>query len=374
MILGLSLVLALFVQVTLGAHAAQEEDRLFFKEDLLFYASFDHSAEADFARGTATPLDLRGGGAVPGKAGQGLYFGRAGGVRQLRYAAKDNIRLQQGTVAFYFKGDWAGDSPDTHFFFIFPGPANISSSNNAPDTVSILTLPKAKDGSLLSLWLGDHAKGINTAPIKLAPWRPGQWRHLAGVWDEERVKLYVDGELLTDRPIRGRMIDAGKDFLVGANRGGNSPCEGIIDEFYIYGRALTTGEVGLLTGRPEFITPKIHRLTLQQAILFNDEIALALECELTGRIDPDRDRLEAELRLAAERTTRPAANASWPARSGRYVLPLSSGLAEGAYVLTLRLVDASGRPLVGGAAVSADSGPARASALLRIVASPFVKP
>ncbi len=95
--------------------------------------------------------------------------------------------------------------------------------------------------------------------------------------------------------IRGLITEPGASFFVGASRGGAFSSDGVIDELYVYGRALSVGEIGILTGKPELVKPRIHAVEPLQRLFFLSERVIGFRCELCGRIEPARHRLRAEL-------------------------------------------------------------------------------
>ncbi|GAA5479319.1 LamG-like jellyroll fold domain-containing protein [Haloferula helveola] len=80
----------------------------------------------------------------------------------------------------------------------------------------------------------------------------GQWVHVLGTYDGERMKLYYDGTLVADIPAAG-LIPVTGDSLVFATKSQNSivvnRLSGGLDEVRIYGRALNIEEVALLSGQ-----------------------------------------------------------------------------------------------------------------------------
>ena len=74
----------------------------------------------------------------------------------------------------------------------------------------------------------------------LKDWRPGQWRHLAITWSwpKKRRRLYVDGRLAHESPIR-RIPNIVTEFRVGQHAG-------TVDELYVYSREIEAEEVARL--------------------------------------------------------------------------------------------------------------------------------
>jgi hypothetical protein len=76
---------------------------------------------------------------------------------------------------------------------------------------------------------------------------PNHWYHIAFTWDRddlsaEAVKLYVNGELASAAAIT-TWTDPGDFFYLGGGNDGNAYGNGIWDDFRIYDKPLTQGEV-----------------------------------------------------------------------------------------------------------------------------------
>jgi hypothetical protein len=85
----------------------------------------------------------------------------------------------------------------------------------------------------------------------------GGWHHVAGVWEGEEIRLYVDGMFHSKRPADGDLVYEQKaPFRIG-HLGGPDPAQyhfnGAIDDVLIHGRALTAESIATLykLGRSE---------------------------------------------------------------------------------------------------------------------------
>jgi hypothetical protein len=85
----------------------------------------------------------------------------------------------------------------------------------------------------------DHKVDFAVEPVVL-----GNWVHLAGTWDGETKRLYVDGVLEYELPF---VVDFdGSDILIGGDENDGAPAlvfDGNIDEVRIYDRALDEDEI-----------------------------------------------------------------------------------------------------------------------------------
>ena len=70
-----------------------------------------------------------------------------------------------------------------------------------------------------------------------------EWHFIAGTWDGETIKIYVDGNLETQLQCPGK-LQKGDGALYIASRGGKERwLDGVIDEIKIYSRALKPKEI-----------------------------------------------------------------------------------------------------------------------------------
>jgi hypothetical protein len=79
-----------------------------------------------------------------------------------------------------------------------------------------------------------------------APVQANQWHHVAGVFDGEQVRLYVNGRLAASKPAAGKRRTNPLPFIIGADVGPdatpNSFFAGAIDAVRLSASALYTGE------------------------------------------------------------------------------------------------------------------------------------
>ena len=89
-----------------------------------------------------------------------------------------------------------------------------------------------------------HIGGWKSASYE--PLEPNTWHHLAGTYDGEALKAYRDGVLITSTPASGLPRSESRTLKIG--RGLSTFFDGIVDDVYIYSRALTEAEVADLAG------------------------------------------------------------------------------------------------------------------------------
>ena len=91
------------------------------------------------------------------------------------------------------------------------------------------------------VWIGGAPRYLHSGRDT---WDPGTWYHLAGTFDGEQLRLFIDGRQAEGSPSRqgGELSDGGALCGIGSCRG-RYPVQGIIDEVRIYDRALSDDEI-----------------------------------------------------------------------------------------------------------------------------------
>ena len=72
---------------------------------------------------------------------------------------------------------------------------------------------------------------------------PGDWHHVAGVYDGKNVRQYVNGELDIEFGLSGDMDSVEEVFRIGQAQTSLTAMIGTIDEVAVYSRALTEDEI-----------------------------------------------------------------------------------------------------------------------------------
>ncbi len=229
--------------------------------ELLFHASFDGSAKADFAKGNSEALEEKGLEFVPGRRGKAVRM-TAKAKSLLSYAMKDNVVPERGTVSLWIKREWndRGRTKDggliPRAFFANPVPAGV---------------PRIGSGQL---WFWMYGPAIRAdqgdCKDKYVSWfglgNFKDWCHVAITWDEYGIRIYNNGVCHDEaNPPSSRMRTALRSldelsfqrvkfdkFFVGS-LGGVEQIEGLIDEFKIYSAPLTDTQVKSLYRQDAFI-------------------------------------------------------------------------------------------------------------------------
>ena len=207
--------------------------------DIIFQAGFDGTVAAQAGKRAVKPSsvsgELRFEEGVKGKA---LVAGEAGAL--LHYAAKGSVAPKRGAIAMWVKAvDWTPEEEAFHIFF-------MSSSKTgwvqlykylAPNGGLLMLVGKGGGRPYVDYW---HVSGDSKKLLV-----KGRWVHLVGTWDAGRVALYANGEPVASMQGKGEPTELGETFLVG-DYPWSKPrpkCKTLIDEFRIYRRPLSPGEV-----------------------------------------------------------------------------------------------------------------------------------
>ena len=338
MMLFVKTVIVGFVILLLSITAkAQKSSQPPFKDDLLFYASYDNSATADFAAGSPEATVDGQVKTATGKVGGALLFDKEG-LRSVSYMAAGNFNPCQGTIAFHFKPEWNGvEIEETRGLFYFSPEAPSGFRINAPDTISLSAYySKWHKDRILAFWWKDKGEGLLSTSVE--KWKKDEWRHVSVTWGEE-LRLYINGKLVCRNPNPGPPEFSGNNFLIG---GGNrcSPAQAWIDDVHIYGRALNAEEIGILSGMPEFLIPGISTFAPLQNLYFIGESRISFRWVLGGLIDKSKYSLKADILQNGNPVFSKIVELSKAQET------IDWGASEpGQYILRLRLIDGKGQNL-----------------------------
>jgi hypothetical protein len=208
---------------------------------VIFYAGFDASKDADYAAGNPKAQFHEGGGTLnaDGLGFRGSALRTGDGQGYVEYGAKDNIKAREGTIEFWmYAQDWDHDDGHFHRFFDVRGEGQIFFYIRPPGVGEFTVRSTSK--------IANRAYGSN--PVK------GKWSWFAMTWNPgQNLGFYIggikqSGEAWTHdcsaesgslpEPENLRSIFIGDFGGIPARR-----AHTLIDEVYIYDRALTREEV-----------------------------------------------------------------------------------------------------------------------------------
>ncbi|MGO8746772.1 MAG: LamG-like jellyroll fold domain-containing protein [Thermoguttaceae bacterium] len=209
----------------------------------LLYLPWDGSPQAAISAGQAGPRSSDSGFSYgPGVRGTSIDL-----QSDLRWAAAGCFDARRGTVAVWVRPAWRGNDPTSHYLFCIYGSPKLKE----PWLANRFSLWAA--GSHLTFMVyGAEPNEQFAIRTPIQDWEPGKWHHVAATWENVNSKkadaalcLYVDGRLAAERS--GVRLDIGpmSDVFDIGRDSDLSPghANAQLDEFYIYGRALTAAEI-----------------------------------------------------------------------------------------------------------------------------------
>ena len=213
------------------------------KPELLFRADFDGTATASFAKGAAEPTEARGLTYAPGVTGQAVRISSQD-KSLLEYAVKGNVDPDRGTVAMWVKREWdfAAANQPWRTLFAFPWTGDA-----AGDRVGSGALWFWFYGRTLRADQSDSEDLYKTCAVPA----DDRWIHLVYEWDEEGVRIFVNGKSRAGKSDgTSPMIEAlrsaqlvlcergeFKRFTVGC-RGDRERIDGLVDDLRAYSAPL----------------------------------------------------------------------------------------------------------------------------------------
>lgn len=228
-----------------------------------FYASFDGSTSADYARGNPDPIAVTNIEFVEGRFGQAAYTQRSkeielgkvrGRASSLNFDAAGHLFGERGTVAYWFQPQYDLDDPTIRSGSSSTGPDLVNVSA-VEDTYYRQFIRAGIKGNSFYLWVVDrdgkwrgpsYAEGIQT-------WKRGQWQHIVMTWDAtEGMRFYDNGELKYSTwgadpfpPATPYRIGVGTQPPI--DRPGWTSCaDAVYDELVLLDRAVSDEEVAAL--------------------------------------------------------------------------------------------------------------------------------
>ena len=206
---------------------------------LLFYAPFDGSAQAKIARGEAQPLKASGISFVPGVQGQAALVDEKD---RLAYSSAGNLTKDRGSFAFWIKPNWDFRERISRALFLEDSP-----SYEVGSLCLRLWRIGYKSGNSLCFDIRERTGNYMHYPID-DWWEKGEWYQVVGTWDRKiGMRLYLDGGLTMCRNFTWEPRNY-QAFYLGSPAPahtyfGMTTADAALDEFRIYDRALTPGEI-----------------------------------------------------------------------------------------------------------------------------------
>lgn len=253
--------------------------------ELLFHASFDKDATADFAKGNPTPVKQRNLTFGPGIINQAVRLTKEA-KSTLQYAIENNVVPKEGTVTLWYKPDDGGEfTIDWRTFFAIISP-NPQKGDNAA-----------------KFWYWDRARIrgdisdlLDSYKCKDLPFAPGRWHHLAMTWSPNGVNLFVngdDGRGISDswtplaflksqavQPLFFNEMPDFKIFSIGSNDT-TSQADGWIDDVRIFSGNLSKAQIKAIAEQGSPI-----KMQLLQRYLWKENKDITLQTILENKGAP----------------------------------------------------------------------------------------
>ncbi|MBM3476402.1 MAG: LamG domain-containing protein [Armatimonadetes bacterium] len=204
---------------------------------------------------------------APGRHGQAFV---ADGTCVLTYPAPGHLDKARGTVAMWVSPIWDGADGQNHSFFSDDIDFNREAENN-------LHLWKWLLGDVLRFDIRtEHPQDIE---FGVGGWKAGEWHHIAAAWDcEAGTWLFADGRLVASLALQWQPKQ-GTRFFVGANWGGGSPAQALIQDVRIYSGPLEAGQVARVSAGKDLPVLTPIRITAPQAIAVGRPFPVQLTCQ-----------------------------------------------------------------------------------------------
>jgi hypothetical protein len=212
------------------------------QEGLLLWFPFEGSGDvAEDQSGNGNDGTIVDATRVKGKYGKGIQIGKKD-----QYVEITNILQPMGTIEFWFKPNWDGSDGDTYRLF----DANTGSI--------YYEIGKGKETGGRTETFGFYFEDASDAdfqdwqiPATDAIPKAGEWYHIAATWDFEKEKkahFFINGEEVGDVAGIGQFPQLNPNPKIGFNVGTGymaaaNGADGVIDEFAIYGKALSADEI-----------------------------------------------------------------------------------------------------------------------------------
>jgi len=165
-----------------------------------------------------------------------------------------------GTISVWFNAkNWNQNTKGRYLFSITQSPALSITTESGP----------AGSGDWINL--GIHPNSIGNTNLVFGVWadsgwqwadsaysaRTNQWQNVVGIFDKDRISIYINGTKKGAIPNDGYPVSATQEFIIGASAWSGTSFNGKIDEVRIYNRALTAAEVSQLyseeSGEPNMV-------------------------------------------------------------------------------------------------------------------------
>jgi len=221
-------------------------------DGLVAYLPFDGTAEVALGTpaGTAARATSEGHRFAPGRRGGALQL-----VSDCRYDIGHSFPTAEGTFAAWVKPEWPAEDAEPHYLLCLYGAPSLESSWARNRWTVMLQGGRVT----FNVYRGEPNQPAGVS-AEIPGWLDGQWHHIAATWarissgaDDATLRLYLDGApaaeatgLRIDVGETSTVLDIGRDSDASPDYG-----QALIDDVFIYGRALSPEEIAAGVAAPE---------------------------------------------------------------------------------------------------------------------------
>lgn len=232
----ISLGIFLILNFTLKGENIRE--KLLNDENLLFFVPFDFSVDAETANHHKEGKLYGEGKYIEGVVNNCISLPESG-KGNILYDIRDNINMKKGTIMFWFKPYWWGDTKEGKYTLLW-----IKMKD--PNKFFAFHRSFSKEHPTLLYITANWQGGLNFYTDDVL--KKNEWVHIAVTWDAgiNKIILYINGKLKStgnwkdlseDESYTPFSLSLGKYYPV------DSPINACYDEFYIFGRPLSEEEI-----------------------------------------------------------------------------------------------------------------------------------
>ncbi|MFP4056546.1 MAG: LamG-like jellyroll fold domain-containing protein [Candidatus Brocadiia bacterium] len=201
---------------------------------VLLHLPFDGSMEPSHAAVDGAHVAYIDAAFRPGRREQAAEIGSARFPLGLVVHAPGLLDRSRGSLELWYKPLWDPSRPDERAVRRILATDEGRSASAGHFWLTI------KEGSLQFIWQSVRTAGT-AAPVE--DWKRGQWHHIVATWeDEQGIALFVDSKKVAERNLRWDLPPSDR-LYIGADRHGQFPARGLIDEVRVYDRPLDAEEV-----------------------------------------------------------------------------------------------------------------------------------
>lgn len=172
-----------------------------------------------------------GGDFVDGKFGKAVKFNGVNQCIEVPHSDSLNIDGDQVTILCWFYWEGSGDAWQT---FVSKGPMSGTNENWAYFINS---------GGTYTHFVITPNGVRQTINSPGGAFKPKEWNFTAGTYDGKRVRIYMNGKLVTDQPMTGKLTPNKNTLRIGHREGSSHWWNGMLDEIGVFRRALSEDEI-----------------------------------------------------------------------------------------------------------------------------------